>query len=110
MLRIFAQYVLHCLFGFELDHLYRHKWHEFASVPDRTDSQSSLIICQTTETERLSNETEQRLSPTAGIAGLLYGLILTFDGIIQYTKSHFLACFKLQTDTLAPVSAKTESK
>ena len=78
-----------------------------ALSPARIGSQSSAMMCHFTGTEFLLNETEHKPCPLTDINSLLNGLSLVFDLYILSYKPHCLAYLRLQTLTLAPVSAAT---
>ena len=65
------------------------------------------MICYLIRTELLSNETEHKDCPSTDIHSLLNGLIIVFDLYILSYKPHCFACLRLQTLTLAPMSAMT---
>ena len=76
-----------------------------AEFPARIGSHSAAIICHLTGTEFDLNVTAQIASLSTLIGSLLNGFNFVFVENILSVSFHFLACSKLQTLTLAPVSA-----
>ena len=73
----------------------------------RIGSQSCAVIYHFTGMEFLLNETEHKACPSTDIHSLLNDLSLVFDLYILSCKPHCFACLRLQTLTLAHVSAMT---
>ena len=81
-----------------------------AEFPARIGSNSAAIICHLTGTEFDPNVTAQIVCFSTLIGSLLNGFNFVFDENILSVSFQFLACSKLQTLTLAPVSAITVAK
>ena len=81
-----------------------------AEFPARIGSHSAAIICHLAGTEFDPKVTAQIACLSTLIGSLLNGFNFVFVGNILFVSFHFMACYKLQTLALAPVSAITVAK